>query len=291
MDVLVTGGSGFIGKNLVKKLKEKKYNVQNLDIRNGPDCDVCYFPRIYFFMTHQDIVFHLANIPAHRLSIESPRDIIYNNYHATLNIAEAVRQSGRCNKIVFLSSFAVYGSQPTPWTESTPVQATTPYGLCKIQCEELLRNYHEWYGIAVIIIRPTNVFGEHEELHQPLQVIPRWLDAFKNYSILTVYGGRTFRDFTYVDDVVEGIIKSSEKSGFRIYNLCSGKAVYLKELAEYISKDIFVKDLPEYETEQWSGSYAKAMKEFGWRPTKTIWEWIDERKRAIKSEKTNAKPR
>ncbi len=285
MDVIVTGGSGFIGTNLVERLRKDKHSVQNLDIRNGQDCNVNYFPRINFFMMHQDIVIHAANIPAHRLSIDNPRDIILNNYQTTLNICEAVRQSGRCNKIVFLSSFAIYGSQPTPWNEDTPVQATTPYGLCKIQCEELLHRYHEWYGIDVIVIRPSNVFGEYEELHQPLQVIPKWLDDFQEGRSLVVNGRETTRDFTAVDDVVEGIILASEKTGFKIYNLCSGKAVFLKDVAKYISMNVAIANLPKRETEKWSGSYNKAMNELDWKPTKTIWEWIDERKREIKAER------
>ncbi len=287
MDALVTGGSGFIGTNLIERLKKEGHSVQNMDIRNGSDCDVCYFPRINFFMAHQYIVFHAANIPAHRLSMGSPRDIILNNYQTTLNVLEAVRRSSRCNKIIFLSSFAVYGGRDTPWNESTPVQATTPYGLCKIQCEELLRRYNEWYGISIVIIRPSNVFGEHEELHQPLQVVPKWLDDFQHGRPLVVHGKGTFRDFTYVGDVVEGIIRANEKISYfpKIYNLCSGKVVFLKDIAEYISNNIAMVDLPKHETEKWSGSYGKAMKELGWKPTKTIWEWIDERKREIKAEK------
>jgi len=288
MNVLVTGGSGFIGTHLVERLKKEGCGVQNLDIRNGAVCNVCYFPRIEFFMMHQDVVFHAANIPAHRLSIDDPREVILNNYQTTLNIVEAVRKSGRCNKIVFLSSFAVYGKNDNiPWTENTPVQATTPYGLCKIQCEELLRRYHEWYGIEVIIIRPSNVFGEHEELHQPIQVIPKWLDDFQEGRSLVVHGGDTFRDLTYVGDVVEGIVSASVKTGFRIYNLCSGKAIFLKDIAKYISDKVAIVNLSKHETEKWSGSYGKAMKELGWKPTKTIWEWIDERKREIKAEKDN----
>jgi len=288
VNIFVAGGSGFIGKNLVKRLEKEGHAVQNLDIKNGPDCNVAYFPRIEFFMQHNDICFHLANIPAHRLSIHSPHDIIFNNYQTTLNIAESVRQSEKCNKIIFLSSFAVYGKQKTPWTEYMPLQATTPYGLCKIQCEQLLQKYHEWYGIDIIIIRPSNVFGEYEKLHQPYQVIPKWFDDLRCEQPLIVHGEKTSRDFTYVGDIIEGIVKANEKDGYEIYNLCSGQTVLLKDIAYEISDKVEMVDLPQHETEKWYGSYEKAERELGFKPTKNIWEWLDERKRETERKKVNA---
>lgn len=288
MDMLCTGGSGFIGTNLVKRLEKDGHSVQNLDIRNGPGYNVNYFPRINHFMTQHDIVFHLANIPAHRFSMASPYEIILNNYQTTLNIAEAVRRSDRCNKIVFLSSFAVYGkNRNIPWTEDASVQATTPYGLCKIQCEELLNKYHEWYGIDIIIIRPSNVFGEYEELHKPLQVIPKWFDDTRCERPLVVYGEQTYRDFTYVGDIVDGIIQASKQKSPKVYNLCSGEIAYLKDIAYKISSKVEIVDLPSHETVHWLGSYEKAKRELGYRPTKTIWTWLDERKREIERKKAD----
>lgn len=289
VNIFVAGGSGFIGTNLVKRLEKEGHTVQNLDIRNGPDCNVAYFPRIKFFMQHQDMVIHVANIPSHRLSMNDPRTVILNNYYTTLSICEAVRQSDSCNKIVFLSSFAVYGRQLPPWNEYTPLNGTTPYGLCKIQCENLLHKYHEWYGIDVIIIRPSNVFGEHEELHKPLQVIPKWFDDLCCDRPLVVYGNETTRDLTYVGDIVDGIISASKKTGFEIYNLCSGTPVLLKDIAEKISNKVETVNLPDYETKEWYGSYEKAKKELGYKTTKTVWEWLDERKREIARKKVNAK--
>jgi len=286
MNVFVAGGSGFIGKNLVKRLEKEGHVVQNLDIKNGPDCNVGYFPRVEFFMQHQDMVIHAANIPAHRLSMNDPREIILNNYNTTLTICEAVRKSDSCNKIVFLSSFAVYGrNKNIPWTEYMPVDGSTPYGLCKIQCEDLLYKYHEWYGIDIIIIRPSNVFGEYEKLHEPLQVIPKWFDDLRCDRPLVVYGSETTRDFTYVGDIVDGIISASKKAGFEIYNLCSGEQIFLKDIAEKISNKVETVDLPDHETSEWCGSYEKAKRELGYKTTKTIWEWLDERKKDIARKK------
>lgn len=276
MSVFVAGGSGFIGTNLVRRL-ERTSQVVNLDIRNGNDCNVNNYDQVRLFVNQAEICYHLANIPAHRLSMRSPKNIMMNNYATTLTIAEACRSSD-CRKIVYLSSSAVYGKQKPPWDEEMPVKATTPYGLSKIQCEMLLYAYHEWYGINMIIIRPSNVFGENEHLHQPLQVIPQWFDDAKNNRPLTVYGSQTTRDFTYVGDIVDGIVAASKKKGFQTYNLCSGKPVLLKDVALAISKNVKVRSLPLHETEQWWGSYDKAKKELGYSPTKTIMEWVNERK-------------
>ena len=243
-----------------------------------------------FVKNHAELVYHLAAIPAHRLSMNTPWEIVHNNYISTLNVAESCRL-GDCNKIVFLSSFAVYGKSLPPWNEYTPLNGTTPYGLCKIQCENLLQKYHEWYGIDVIIIRPSNVFGEHEELHKPLQVIPKWFDDLRCDRLLVVYGNETTRDFTYVGDIVDGIISASKKTGFEIYNLCSGDPVLLKDIAEKISDKIKIVDLSYYETKEWYGSYEKAKKELGYKTTKRVWEWLDERKKEIARKKAEAKSR
>lgn len=279
MNIFVTGGSGFIGTNLVKQLeKNKDDTVTSIDIRVAPFFDACKINQITRFARNADVVYHLANIPAHRLSMETPYKIIENNYTSTLSVAEAARRSEQCKKIVFVSSFAVYGKQLPPWDEETPVKATTPYGLCKIQSEMLLYAYHEWYGLDVIIIRPSNVFGPHEDLHKPLQVLSLWFDDAKNNRPLVVAGKETVRDFTFIGDVVNGIIDASKLNGFRTYNLCSGCPMRLLDLAQLISDNIKIVDLPEHETKMWFGSFKKAENDFGFYPTKTIEEWIDERK-------------
>lgn len=282
MNIFVAGGSGFIGTNLIKQLKILDlgdHAVCNFDICDNPINNACNLERVMFSMSNIDIVYHLANIPACRLSMGNPHEIIQNNYNTTLNIAEACRRSDR--KIVFLSSFSVYGKQLPPWDEETPVKATTPYGLCKIQSEMLLYAYHEWYGLDVIIIRPSNVFGPHEDLHKPLQVLSLWFDATKNNRPLVVAGKETVRDFTFVGDVVNGIINASKLNGFRTYNLCSGRPMRLLDLAQSISDNIKIVDLPEHETKIWFGSFKKAENDFGFHPTKTVEEWINERKQAM----------
>jgi nucleoside-diphosphate-sugar epimerase len=282
MNILCVGGSGFIGSNLIEQIKKDKKEEDSLvsiDIRDALSFDARSIKQMEHYTKGTDIVFHCGNIPAHRLSMSDPYTIIENNYNATLAVAEACRKTD-CHKIVFLSSFAVYGDHGCPWDEETPVKATTPYGLGKIQSEMLLYAYHKWYGLDMIVIRPSNVFGENEELHKPWQVIPSWLLAHKYNTHLEVAGSETTRDFTYVQDVVRGILLASRKNGYEVYNLCNGVPVKLVDVARMISDNIQIVDLPAYETEQWWGSCDKAKKELGFKITKDIWEWVDERKRA-----------
>jgi UDP-glucose 4-epimerase len=277
MNIFVVGSNGFIGTNLVEKLeKDKKEDdvIMGVDICAPPYVDARKKNQITRFTRNADIVYHLANIPMHRLSLENPYRVIENNYVSTLSIAEAVRKSEKCKKIVFFSSFAVYGDHITPWDEETQVKATTPYGLCKIQSEMLLYAYHEWYGLDVIIIRPSNVFGPHEELHKPLQVIPQWFEDAKNNHPLVVYGEDTVRDWTHVYDVVRGTILASEKKSFEIYNLCNNNPIKLLDVAKYLSNNIIIKELSKHEISQWYGSFDKAKKELGWEPEYNLWSYL-----------------
>lgn len=278
MNFLVIGGSGFIGSNLVKQLKKEKNKddgLVNIDIRDALYFDARNEKQMENYTKDTDIVIHCGNIPAHRLSMSDPYSIIENNYNATLGIAEAVRKSKQCKKIIFLSSFSVYGNKNIPpWTEDMQTQPITPYSLCKIQCEELLQKYHEWYGLDVIIIRPTTVYGPNERLHEPLTVLPLWFDAIKEEKPLIVYGKDTVRDWTHVYDIVQGILLASRKTDFEIYNLCSNNPIKLLDIANFLSDNVIVKELPQYETSQWWGSFDKAKKELEWEPVCDFWAYL-----------------
>lgn len=281
---LVTGSEGFIGTNLVKTLEESNFVVRKMDNRCNFVYDCKKFKLVNDMSKAADVIFHLANNPNHRNSMRIPHSIIQNNYATTLNIAEASRVND-C-KLVFYSSFSVYGKTSTPWKEYQALDPTTPYGFCKIQSEQLLEMYHKLYGVDVIIIRPSNVFGPFEYLHQPIQVIPTWLKNYANNEPLVVYGEDTCRDFTYVLDIVNATVKSIEKTGFRIYNLCSGYPTKLLDVAKEISDKVIVKKLPDHETTTWYGKNELAKEELGFKSTKTIMEWVNNRKERYRNDKS-----
>jgi UDP-glucose 4-epimerase len=263
MEALIAGGAGFIGSHLAEKMGGEVF-----DLRTGQDGK--NFSLVKKHVKGKDIVFHLANFPAHRLSFRNPHEIMHNNYLTTLNFAEACRLADV--KMVFASSFGVYGKGPLPFREDSPLRPETPYGVAKKSCEDLLKTYHDLYGLDIIVVRPSNVWGERDYLHEPLQVLPLWINNVREGKEIVVYGERTTRDFTHISDFLEGMILASRQEGFEVFNIASGKETRLIDIARFLSKKVVVKPLPPYEVEQWRGDISKARKSLGWRPKKDFWK-------------------
>ncbi len=281
---LIFGSAGFVGFNLKIELERFVGNeVIGFDRRDPkkPRDILINKQELYDEVENADIVFHLAAIPAHRLSVRNPEEILQNNIECTLTIAEACRLHNK--PMVYASSFSVYGNQPPSWTEDMPMSAETPYSLSKVICEQILQFYHKFYGLDVKIARFSNVYGPFEEFHDPMQVIPTWLNQAKKGEKITVYGENTTRDFTYVFDICYGLMSISRTPGFDIYNLCSGKEVKLLDIAKQITSNIQVLPLPSYETERWVGDNSKITK-MGWQNTNNIdgWIWCEKLRRGIK---------
>ncbi len=273
--ITIFGGSGFIGTNLASELKKQSHEVINFDRRdkeNPRDILTAQVP-LDDCVKEADVVFHLAAIPAHRLSVNSPFEIINNNYLTTLHIAEACRKFNK--KLIYASSFSVYGNQRVPWQETDALHSHTPYSHCKIACEDMLKVYHRLYGLKVIICRLSNVYGEFEELHQPLQVLPIWLKCRKEKKPLKVYGEKTTRDFTHVQDIISALILLMDKDGLDIYNVCCGKERRLIDIARLISEKIEILPLPEYEAIRWVGDNSK-LKRLGWKPQFDVIDYVKE---------------
>lgn len=274
--ILITGANGFVGLNLRIELERIGWEVKGIDKRGAKPLDLCddlERSEISDLVQWADLVYNLAAIPAHRLSVASPERIIRNNFNATLTIAELCRRHNK--KLIHASSFSVYGKQPSPWKEDMPLQYDTPYSASKSMIEEMLKLYHHLYGLDVIIARFSNVFGPFEELHEPIQVLPTWFNKKKKGETIIVYGSQTTRDFTYVWDVCNALMRLSRENGFEIYNICSGKEEKLVDVARKISSNVVVEELPDYEASQWVGDNTK-MRSLSWAPTKDIYQWVIE---------------
>ncbi len=268
MKCLVAGSAGFIGSHLMKKLK----GAEGFDIRTGQDG--LDFELVKKSVKGKHLVFHLANKPAHRLSVENPYDVAKNNYMITLNFAEACRLHDV--PMVFASSFSVYGKQAPPFREDMPMEPDTPYGVTKQASEELLRMYHDTYGMDIIVVRPSNIWGERDYLHEPLQALPTWVGNVKQGKPLTVFGKNTTRDFTHISDFIEGILLASKKKGWDVFNLAAGKEIRLLDIAQAISENVIVRPLPKHEAERWYGDNSKAKRELGWSPKIKFWQALAE---------------
>lgn len=247
--VLVTGGMGFIGNHLVSRLLEMGIEVLVLDkaIHKPTFCDiqkatiiegdVLSHELVYECLEQVDTCFHLAALSAVAVC---RRDWIFsheNNVLAFNGLLEELRRINKSVKLIYASSAAVYGhSRILPSSESEHVVPRSTYGADKLSNEiyaEVIRGLH---GIPSIGLRFFNVYGPGQLKSNPYSgVMTSFKLAIGNNQPLTIFGdGKQTRDFIYVKDVVDALILSAEtpyeQSG--IYNICSGHAISIEELAQ-----------------------------------------------------------
>ena len=262
MNLLITGGAGFIGSTLADKLlkiesnniividnfndyyspklKEKniKHNLDNKKYKlyRGDICDKSLLSRI-FNESKIDIVVHIAASAGVRPSIDKPLDYIKNNIEGTVNILEVMKKNN-VKKIVFASSSSIYGNcKEEVFSEDLKVsEPISPYAASKSACEQFLYTYSKLYNIQVIALRFFTVFGPRQ---RPDLAIRKFIDLIKENKPIPVYGdGTTIRDYTYVDDIVDGIIGAIDYNDtlYEIINLGGGAPVSLNQMIETIEK-------------------------------------------------------
>jgi len=227
--VLVTGGAGFIGHNLVKKLLSLGYEVNVLDdlstgVRERLPKQAKFFSGniedddVYRAMEGCTAVFHLAA----KTDARSTGDIIYNtNYLGSKNVFTAAQKLGA--KVIFTSSAAVYGDIPIPHKEDAACHPENDYGKSKLKAEKLLS------ADKSFIVRLFNVYGPEGN-----SVINKFCRLIPNYKDIVVYGtGTQTRDYVYVDDVVNALLLGFEMNG--LYNVGTAQQVSVLHLTDMIS--------------------------------------------------------
>ena len=238
--VLVTGGCGYLGKHLVKALENEQAIVfiidrvehtadqyYNVDITNRKDIDEA------IRKIQPEIVFHLAASLVRDRNFDRFDHINNVNHNGTLNLLLALKDIPYHN-FIFTSTSEIYGSNIPPFNEEQIPQAASPYSLTKIYAEQLINNFSTIYNKPFTILRLFNFFGKD----MPSGFfIPQLIESFKNSSTFEMTEGEQKRDFLYVDDVVNAMILSAEQNSVQneIFNVCSGTAVSLKQLATEIN--------------------------------------------------------
>ena len=256
LKLLITGGLGFIGSNLVDSLSKKKHKIKILtktfskknNIKNSYDkveiekINLTNFKRLGQIIEKfkPDIIIHLAGNTSHSKSFEEPLEDIDSNSKTTLFMLEKIRELGLSCKFVLGSTFIVIG-KPTklPVTESTPCNPTTIYGTNKLASEHFCKIYHDVYGLDTVIFRITNSYGPREQVISTKNAVNFLIyEAFNRKEISIYNKGKFFRDFIYIDDVVSGInvILKKGKSG-ELYWISSGKKTWFYEFANILEKN------------------------------------------------------
>jgi UDP-glucose 4-epimerase len=284
--VLVTGGAGFIGFHLTKKLSSLTSNLTIYDnLSSGKLENVKDVPKAKFIkgdildvkklcsLEKADLIYHLAAQVVVPYSMENPLEDFETNAKGTLCVLEKARKDDA--KLVFASSAAVYGN-PTqlPTSEDYGFHPFSCYGLSKVVGEEYCQMYQEQYGLDIAITRFANVYGSrcHGVIHDFLDKL------VKNPNKLEIIGtGLQSRDFVHVSDVVDALITvgSDESANGKTYNIGFGKTTSIIDLAKMMLKILNLQDKTVITTTNvsWQGDIntiwfdiAKAKKELKWNP-------------------------
>jgi UDP-glucose 4-epimerase len=206
MNCLVTGGAGFVGTNLIKKLLDEGHNVVSLDNYSSGlkenevegckyyDVDLCEVVDYSFFMDKPDTIFHMAALARIQTSLREPQHHIKNNFVSTLNVLEFARQK-ECPVVYAGSSSKHHGV------------TGSPYAWVKWSGEELCKLYSDVYDVPTSICRFYNVYGPHQLIDGPYcTVVGIFQEQYRKGESLTITGdGEQRRDFTHVYDIVDGL--------------------------------------------------------------------------------------
>ena len=254
--VLVTGGAGFIGSNLVRALLERGDKVRVLDNfstgnrRNLAELDgqidivegeLRSYERVHNAVRGVEVVFHLGALGSVPRSVQDPLTSSAVNVEGTLNVLLAARDEG-VRRVVFASSSSIYGNVPElPLKESMPADPISPYGVAKLAAERYCVSFSRVYhSFETVVLRYFNVFGPRQDPgSQYAAVVPLFITAIATGQPITIFDdGEQSRDFTYVDNVVEANLRAAEAEGVsgRIFNVSAGAPATVNELAETIGR-------------------------------------------------------
>lgn len=263
MNILVTGGAGFIGSHLCEKLLAQNHKVICLDnfdefyaksikkenikeIKENPKFhlitgDVRDTDNLIDILTTKkiDLVIHLAGKCGAVNSLKNPMDYISFNVNGTVSVLEAMKEA-EVSKLIFASSSAVYGNGPkAPFSEDIEIGTpTSPYAASKQSAEVFIRMYHEMYNISAVILRLFSVYGPRQ---RPDSGMFQFMKSNLKNQSLAIYGeGKILRDYTYIDDVVDGINKAkdyilkTEDELCEVYNIGNSVSLDIKTIFDKI---------------------------------------------------------
>jgi UDP-glucose 4-epimerase len=253
--VLVTGGGGFIGSNLVRALLARGDDVRVLDnFATGNrgnladvwedielvEGDLRSYERVHVATRGVELVFHQGALPSVPRSVQDPLTTSAVNVEGTLNVLLAARDEG-IRRVVAASSSSVYGNSGTlPRLESSPPDPESPYGVAKLAAERYCVAFSRVYAIETVVLRYFNVFGPRQDpTSQYAAVVPRFITAIAAGESVPIDGdGEQSRDFTFVENVIDGNLLAAdapEASG-AVLNVATGQQTSINQLADALGE-------------------------------------------------------
>lgn len=251
---LVTGGGGFIGSHLVKRLLREGYGVRVLDnFATGRranleevldeieliEGDLQSYERVHNAIRGCDLAFHLGALPSVPRSVQDPLTSNATNVVGTLNVLLAARDEG-VRRVVYASSSSLYGaSAELPKREDMPTLPIAPYAVSKLAGEGYCRAFHQVYDLETVALRYFNVFGPGQDPQsQYAAVIPNFITAALDGGRPIIHGdGEQSRDFTFVDNAVDANLLAASAAGAagEAFNIACGERTSLNDIVVRLS--------------------------------------------------------
>jgi len=261
---LVTGGAGFIGSHLAEELVRRGHRVRVVDsLITGKRANIEHISAVEFVegdladpevarraVEGCEFVLHQAAIPSVPRSVKDPITTNRANVDATVNVLVASRDAG-VKRLVFAGSSSVYGDAATlPKHEEMTPNPLSPYALQKLVGEQYLQMFTRLYGLETVTIRYFNVFGPRQDPSSPYSgVISVFASSLLQNRSPNIYGdGGQTRDFTYVANVVDGVLRACEapRAGGEVINVATGGRISLNDLFEEMKRIVGASVAPTY---------------------------------------------
>jgi CDP-glucose 4,6-dehydratase len=295
--ILVTGGGGFIGSNLVNKLIEQSHRVVVIDdLSSGRKKNINKKAKFYkvdvrskkieeiFKKEKPQIIFHFAAWSLVEGAFENPREAIDVNVMGTVNILEASRQQKCVESIIIASSDKAYGkSINLPYKEHHSLAGDHPYDVSKASADLIAKTYFSTYGLPIKITRFSNVFGQGDLNFS--RVIPAIIEAtMKKKKLLIRSDGKMIREYTHVRDIIDGCIRLADHKGNygEAFNFGSKNIFTVLELVKKIGEILGIKinykilNITKNEIPEQYLDWTKAKKILNWEPKVSFEQGIKE---------------
>lgn len=294
-NVLITGGTGFIGSHLAENLESKGSHIfvtyesiiprsyfKSTKLHDKSTlvvCDLKNFRRVFDIVTKFEIdyIFHLGAQPLVTVAYSNPLESLQTNIMGTVNVLEAARLYGKVDGIVVASSDKAYGKIPRAH-ENKPLGGDHPYEVSKSSADLIAFSYYKTYGLPVVVTRFGNVYGEGDLNFS--RIVPGALKAILNDGVLEIRSnGKYIRDYVYVKDVVNATILLAEKVSRvkgEAFNISSFENLsvleLIKNIGKILDKQVLVKILDSVVNEipVQSISFNKIKTTLGWKPANSL---------------------